>query len=247
MTLAQQLSHDALRAVVARFKLREVGDPYLALTSRPEGAPGPVPIGACRVFAGDVVRKLVYVGISVPAIGLDSHMFFAFTAPDSPVPHFTLDSVSAGPSFAFHLDLIPRVDLGANLDYVNEAFVPLTPHFEAARKIDGLTPANLSPRQYALMSPWMLAFRATEAAYAQCAPHIDAYMRHWFGLVESGIRAPARETAEDLAARDRANRAAIFSYEVDPVWNQIERLTGRETNLRLIGVLRNQSVEELTA
>lgn len=245
MSLAQHLSHTTLDAIVERFALHEIGAPYLPLV----GPMSPQPVGACRIFAPapagrDRLSKLVYIGITVPPIGLDSHMFFAFTPASSAVPHFTLDSVMAGPGFAFHLDLIPRVDLGANLAYMNEVFMPLTPTSDAAKKIEGLTPAHLSPRQYALMSPWMLAYRATEAAYAQCAPHIAAYLQHWFGLVERGIRTPLDATASQLAARDRANRDAIFSYEVDPVWSQIERLLGRETNLRLIAILRNQDVEQ---
>lgn len=243
MTLAKQLSHEALDRLVQRHKMREVttadGGPYLPLV----GPASPHPVGVCRIFSGVSVHRLVYIAVGVPQIGMDSHMFFAFTPPGSAVPHFTLDSVMAGPSHAFHLDLIPRVDLGANLAYMNETLLPLSASFDAARKIEGLTPANLSPRQYALMSPWMLAFRATEAAYAACRPHIHAYLDHWSKLVESGVPAPAGVTPAQLAARDQANRDAIFSYEVDPVWNMIERLLGKPLNERLIGILRQQDIE----
>ena len=243
MSLARQLSHDTLNTIIARYGLRELGEPYLALVSPMSSHP----VGACRLFAPspdgpERVRKVVYIGITVPPIGLDSHMFFAFTPPESIAPHFTLDSVMSGSSFAFHLDLIPRVDLGAHLAYMNEVFMPLTPAFEAAREIEGLSAAHLSPRQYALMSPWMLAYRATESAYARCRPHIEAYLQHWFNLLERGIETPVELSPAQLAARDKANRAAIFSYEVDPVWNQIERLLGRETNLKLIDLLRAQDI-----
>ena len=238
-TLAQTLSLNALNKIVAHFDMREVGSPYLKLTN----AMSPYPHGSCRIFTSARLHKLVYIGIAAPPINMDSHMFFAFTAPDSAVPHFTLDSVLAGGHFAFHLDLIPRVDLGANLAYMNSNFVPLTSHFDQAKKIEGLTAAQLSPLQYALMSPWMLAYRATEAAYAQVAPHIDAYLDHWLGLVDKGVAAPAGVDAAALAARDQANRNAIFSYEVDKVWNQIERLNGKEQNAKLIEILRNQAIE----
>ena len=68
--------------------------------------------------------------IVVPPIQLDSHMMFAFTPSDSAVPHFTLDSVRAGDHHAFHLDLIPRLDLGAHLAYMDACFTPLTPTFD---------------------------------------------------------------------------------------------------------------------
>lgn len=227
MSLPAQFSHTTLQAIQSRFGLTEIGAPRLTLTS----PMSPAPVGALRVFTGTTIHKMVYIGLTVPPIGLDSHMIFAFTPPTSPIPHFTLDAVLAGPYFAFHLDLIPRADLGANLAYLNAAFQPLTPTFDAAKSIEGLTPAHLSPRQYALMSPWMLAYRATEAAFAQIQAPVQAYLDHWASLVENGLpteATPAGE-AEHWAARDRANRAAIFDPSVDPVWHNVTRLVGAAT------------------
>lgn len=236
MSLAQTLSHKTLNAIVDRFGLQEQGAPYLELRS----PMSPAPVGQVRLFAGGPVHKMVYIGLTVPFIGLDSHMIFAFTAPDSPVPHFTLDSVLAGPHFAFHLDMLPRVDLGANLAYIDEVFQPLTAVFDTAKTIPGLTPAHLSPRQYAIMSPWMLAYRATEAAFAQIDDHVDRYLAHWFHIVTSGI-SPATLSSLDnhsFATRDQRNRAAIFNPQVDPVWAQIDRLLGAEVSQQLQALLR---------
>lgn len=222
--------------------MQEIGSPYLTLKS----AMSPAPVGSLRLFSGALVRKMVYIGMSVPPINLDSHMIFAFTAPDSTTPHFTLDSVCNGDTYAFHLDLIPRADLSANLAYTNAAYQPLTVEFEGARKIEGLTPAHISPRQYALMSPWMLVYRATESAFAQIDESVNFYLDHWAKLVELGV--PAQPVLgndpETLAARDRLNRQAIFSPEVDPVWAQVERLVGAETSQRMRDILMNQEVEE---
>lgn len=241
MSLAKTLSLGTLEKIQARFDLREVGAPYMTLSN----AAFPQPLGACRLFTGERVKKLVYIGLNFPPAGLDSHMIFAFTPPASAVPHFTLDSVLAGPHFAFHLDLIPRVDLGANLDYMNATLQPLTSEFDAAKKIEGLTPAHLSPRQYAIMSPWMLAYRATESAFAQVEPHVNNYLEHWFTLVEKGVDAEIASGGDGaaLAARDQLNRDALFNPEVDPVWAQIDRMLGAEVSERLRGVLRNQEVE----
>lgn len=238
MSPAQTLSHNTLNAIVNHFGLAEQGAPYMTLLS----PMSPAPVGQARVFAGGPVHKLVTISLSVPPIGLDSHMIFAFTAPDSPVPHFTLDSVLAGPHFAFHLDLIPRLDLGANLAYLDAAFHPLTTLFDAARQIDGLTPAHLSPRQYALMSPWMLAFRATETAFARIDETVRSYLAHWFALAETGLPAAVLAATDlgDLPGRDRRNRAAIFNPEVDPVWAQVGRLVGTETAEKLRLLLREQ-------
>jgi hypothetical protein len=245
MSLAKTLSHSTLEKIQARFNLVEVGSPYLTLISPAM----PQSVGACRLFKGTAVHKMVYIGLGFPPAGLDSHMIFAFTAPDSLVPHFTLDSVLAGPHFAFHLDLIPRVDMGANLEYMNALFQPLTPYFDEAKKIEGLIPAHLGPRQYALMSPWMLAYRANEAAFAQIDDAVNKYLDHWFSLVDNGVTAPVAAGVSSFAGpspaeRDRRNRAAIFSPEVDPVWAQVERLVGAETGAKLREILKNQEIEE---
>ncbi len=238
MSLPKHLSHQTLEMIINRFQMHEIGAPYMSLTS----PMSPAPIGALRLFAGEKVRKMVYIGLVVPPIGLDSHMLFAFTPPESPIPHFTLDSVMAGPSFAFHLDLIPRADLGANLAYMNAVFDDLTPIFEEARKIEGLTPAQLGPKQYALMSPWMLAYRASQSAFEQIQAPVNAYLNHWFKLVEHGLPAEAVPSG-DLVARDRINRAAIFNPNVDKVWAQVEQLVGAETGARMRAILQNQNVE----
>jgi hypothetical protein len=172
----------------------------------------------------------VYAGITVDAIGLDSHMVFAFTDGSSAVPHFTLDSVRSPEYYAFHLDLIPRVELASHLTYVDACFTPLTDTFESLREWEGLSRAQVGPRQIAMMSPWMCVNRATEEAFRQMDPVVAAYRDHWFGLLEKGLPAGVLEDAADtdLARRDLRNRASLFSADVDPVWNQIARLLGPE-------------------
>lgn len=242
MSLARELSHRTLDAIRQRCDMTEVGDPYLPLVVH--GMPSPV--GAARLFRGNRVVKMVYVGLAFPPAGLDSHMIYAFTAPESPIPHFTLDAVLAGEHFAFHLDMIPRVDIGANLAYIDAVHHPLTETFEAVRQLEGLSPARITPRQSALMSPWMLAYRADERAFAHIQEPVGAYLEQWFGLVERGL--PPDLSADfdpaTLAERDRRNRAAIFNPAVDPVWAQVERLLGAEVGARLREILRNPVVEE---
>lgn len=230
MSAPKQLCLRTLGAIVDRVGLTELtGDagPYRVLRS----AAVPDPVGELRVFTGGKgVAKAVYVGIAVPAIGLDSHMVFAFTGPGSAVPHFTLDSVAANGYHAFHLDLIPRAELASHLPYVDHCFTPLTAVFEDVQARDGLTPAAIGPRQRALMSPWMCVNRATPEAFPGIGDAVDAYREHWSALVSDGlpddVLADVADT--DLARRDARNRAALFSREVDPVWDSIARLLGDE-------------------
>lgn len=226
MSLPRDLCLGTLDTLVDRAGLKEVtgadGGPVMTLTS----AMGPDPVGSVRVFTGEKVAKAVYVGIVVPQIGLDSHMVFAFMPDDSPVPHFTLDSVASHGHFAFHLDLIQRVDAGTHMVYNDWAHTPLTETFEQVNAMEGLSKAVLEPRQLTVMSSWMLANRATEEAFGQLDAPVSAYLEHWFSLVEGDV--PAEVTADvsdtDLAARDARNRGLLFSPQVDKVWAQISRL-----------------------
>lgn len=235
MSLPKNLCISTLDKIVAQTGSTEVlgadGGPLEVLTS----VMGPDPVGSVRVFTGDKVAKIVYIGAVVPQIGLDSHMVFAFMPEGSPVPHYTLDSVAAGGHLAFHLDLIQRVDAGTHMVANDWSHTPITEAFEKLTSDPGLSKAALEPRQLTVMSSWMVANRATEEAFANLDEPVNAYLDHWLTLVNNEI--PAEVVADvadtDLAARDRKNRALLFSPEVDKVWAQMTRLLGEETSERL--------------
>ncbi len=242
MSLPKALHEKVLKAIVERFDLvedlAEDGGPFLPLNSHIPMHEGSV--GYMRRFTGNPMFQVVTSSIVVPALQLDSHMVFAFTPSDSAVPHFTVDSVCAGEHHAFHLDLIPRMDLGSQLTYMNEVFLPLTESWERGSAIEGLSRAHLSPRQLGIMSPWMLANRATESAFVEIGSVVDDYLNHWFGLVENGISTEALNglSASELIERDRRNKFAIFNADVDPVWQRIAPLVGNEAAEKQIETLR---------
>ena len=231
-SLPARLFSTTLQRLVDTLELQEQladnGGPFLPLVSQLPMVQGEV--GNVRLFTGNPLFRVVTCSLSVDPIQLDSHMLFAFTPGDSAVPHFTLDSVKAGEHFAFHLDLIPRLDLGANLTYMDEAFAPLTPAYEAGSAIEGLSKAHLSPRQYAIMSPWMLANRASEQAFTAIEDAVKAYQQHWFGLLQNGISAAALGgvSSAELQQRNLRNKRIIFDPEVDPVWERITAMIGAE-------------------
>ena len=222
-----ELSERTLSALSAALDLRVDDD--IALTS----AISPDPVGRLRVLRGGPIDKAVTVDLVVPPIRLDSHMIFAFTESGSAVPHFTLDSVYGGEYYAMHLDLIPRADLAVELEYLDAAFAPLTPLLEDAWRIEGVSPAAVGPRQRAMMSPWMVVCRATETAFRALYPTVDSYLQRWLSLVDKDVPA----VGADLAARDRAQRANLFSPAVDPVWTQVTHLLGAEQAERVRGEL----------
>lgn len=244
MTLAGDLSERTLARVIDRFDFREEtgadGGAYLPL-------PGPMPGagGVVRVWTGDgPIARVVYCGIAFPPAGLDSHMIFAFGRSDNAIPHFTLDSIAAPGMYAFHLDLIQRVDLGANLGYMDAVYGELTDTYDEARKLEGLSEAALSPRQYALMSPWMLASRADEAAFTAIEGYVQTYFDRWAKLVENGLPAGADAGMDGsaLAVRDQRNRDALFNADVDPVWNQIAPIIGEDACTRIMEILRGHEL-----
>ena len=226
MSLSADLCLGTVEKIEARLSLTEtVSTP---LVSAIDGSA----VGTHRVLSCDGVAALVYVGMTVEAFGLDSHMCFAFTPAQSPVPHFTVDSVLAGPHYAFHLDLIPRLDPGANLAYIDHCYGPLTEVHDRVVQSEGLTPAHLSPRQWQLMSAWMLAHRADEDGFRGVFDAVAHYRDHWLRLVVEGVPAGAVGGAgpEGLDRRDSRNRSAIFNPDVDPVWARVEQLLGPETS-----------------
>ena len=238
MTLAADLAFSTLDKLRERLNLTEVETIPLTSPMMPE------PVGKVQIFTGDKISKAVYIGMSVPFIKLDSHMVFAFTKTDSAIPHFTLDSVNNDTSYAFHLDLIPRVDLGANLEYIDAVYGDLSEEFEKAGQIEGLSKAHLNPRQLAIMSPWMLVNRAEAEAFRQIGDSVDFYLNHWFSLVENGISEDISNqfSPEYLAERDKRNREIVFNPDVDKVWAQVDRLVGAEMSAKMREILKSQEI-----
>ena len=232
VSLPGKLFGDTLQRLVSRLGLTEVtgddGGAYLPLESQLPMVQGSV--GSVRLFNGGPLFRVVTCSLSVEPMQLDSHMLFAFTPGSSAVPHFTLDSVKAGEHFAFHLDLIPRLDLGSNLRYMDEVFAPLNDAYEAGSAIEGLSKAHLSPRQYAIMSPWMLANRASEAAFTAIEDVVERYQAHWFSVLENGVSEAALDgaDAQQMQVRNLRNKRIIFDMDVDPVWQRITPMIGEE-------------------
>ena len=232
-----------VNTIATRLDLTEVpsddGGPAMTLTSQMS----PDPVGELRRFERDGVATLVYVGITVPMIGLDSHMLYAFTPAESPVPHFTLDSVQTqlppeaggGEVLAFHIDLNPRIDPGINPAYLQHCYVPLNEARARGLAIGGVTAADLQPLQWQVMSSWMMANRATPEAFELLGGVVAEYRDHWFALLDAGVPESVLGgwDAEQISRRDRLSRDTIFSAEVDPVWANIARLLGDEQATQL--------------
>jgi len=200
--------------------------------------------GTVRLFRGQGnVQKLVYNTLVLPSRKMETHMVFCFGSAASSVPHFTIDSIDMGEGMAFHLDLTPRAELGTHVEYMKHVYFPLTETYTQYAEIEGLTPAQLNPEQYALMSPWMLAKRATRAAFGRIKDEaVPRYREHYLKLVKQGV--PAELTTDlDLAGHDKAYRAALFSPEIDPVWPRVYQMAGERDGERLRRIMMSHELE----
>ena len=210
------------------------------------GAGGPLEgqrIGEFRVFSRADGTRVVYSALAVDAFGMDTHQVYAYTASDSAVPHLFLDSAispNTDGTFHFGLDLIPRVDLGANLDYSEVVYGPVTEaRAEALSQPGVMGVPSLGPLQWSIRSPWMAAAIVAPDDLRKLGSIVDVYVDHWLGLMNNGLPAGIVTAAETaiLDARDRRNREAMFSPRTNPVWGLLDKLVGPDVAQAMKDVL----------
>jgi len=210
------------------------GDAELPL----HGVGGPLDgqrIGEFRVFTRADGIRVVYSKLAIDDFGMDTHQVYAYTASDSPVPHLFLDtaiSPNTEGTFHFGLDLVPRVDLGANIDYAEAVYGPLTEPRAQALAQPGVMPVpSLGPMQLSIRSPWMVAAIVQPADLKKLGSIVDTYVDRWLELAANGVGddVVASVAWQDLPQRDLRNREAMFSPRTNPVWSLLDRLVGAES------------------
>jgi nucleoside-diphosphate-sugar epimerase len=237
-TAGRQIVQAALRRITeARSMTEQLVDGDAALPLHAVGGPlDGQRIGEFRVYSDEAGNRVVYSALTIESFGMDTHQVYAFTGPESAVPHFFLDtaiSPNTEGTFHFGLDLVPRVDLGASLEYADAVYGPLTEQRGEALAQPGILPVpSLGPLQWSLRSPWMAAAIAAPADLGQLASLADAYLDQWLSLSSDGLSAAAQADVawQSPAERDRRNRAAMFSPRTNPVWMLLDRLVGADAS-----------------
>lgn len=200
-------------------------------------------IGAVRIFTRPDGLRVVHSVLAIDEFGMDTHQLYAFTPAGSALPHLFLDtaiSPNTGGTFHFGLDLAPRVDLGASLDYLDAVYTPLTEPRAAALAQPGIMPVpSIGPLQWALRSPWMIAAIAAPADLKSLTAITDEYVDRWLGLVADGLPAEVEQGVawQDVVRRDQLARQAMFSARTNPVWTLLDRLLGPDTAAALRATL----------
>ncbi len=197
-------------------------------------------IGELRLYRGAVT--VVTTGMESPMLGLDTHQVTVFTPGDSVVPHLTVDAALAPTQNGEHhvgADVLGRVDLPANPDYLDAVYRPLSAALDAATADERLRPATgLDPVRKALRSPWLFAAYLDEPDLPASAPIIDAYVDHWLVLFRDGVAGYEPDLdAPALADRDRRFRATLFAVETNPLWGLVDRLLGQPAGAAIREVL----------
>lgn len=210
------------------------------------GVSGPLEgqrIGEFRVYTGADGVTLIYSRLSIDAFAMDTHQVYAFTAPDSPIPHLFLDtaiSPNTEGTFHFGLDLVPRVDLGANLAYSLDVYSPLDGIRAEALARPGVMPVtSLGPLQWSIRSPWMVPAIVLPADLLALSDVTDAYVDRWLELVRGAMdpAVAADAGSQHVAIRDTRNREAMFSPQTNPVWGLLDNLVGAQTAGRMKDLL----------
>ncbi len=198
---------------------------------------GDTRVGELRVYRGrGVVEKVVSAYFKLEAPSTESYMMTVFTQPASPVPHFVLNVVRFGQQASFYVDLLPKRDLGILLPYVDRCFAPLSAIRADLEQDPRFAPAPAPLRQRAFLSPWVALFTHAPEQLVVAHRYVDRYFAHWSGLLTSD--APELRPDAALAARDVLHRSLVFSRELDPVWNRLDRAVGTATVDTLLAALR---------
>jgi len=208
--------------------LREPETTTTSFTSTSTGAH----LGSLVCSTGDVGGRTVMVvdtRLVIPDLGIDSVMLHAFSPGDTSAPHLLSDlaelTSDGRTEWHFHVDLMPRVDVVEELDYLTAVYVPLTAAYDAAYAIDGMRPIAVPPRLRSLTSGYLVGVVVRPDQFADIDPVFDAYAQRWQDLL---IAPPlVTSTAGELASRDQVHRAAMFDPRTDIVWDFLADIIGR--------------------
>lgn len=209
------------------------------------------PLGESTIAIGPEVDKTVSVDLQLPDHDQPSRLlsYYAFARPTALAPHVAIEwtsMVRAGQDrVGLLLDLLPRIDLAVNLQYVDEVYGPLTAVLDDAFSIDGLEPERISPRRAICFSPWRLSVTGPIEATDALDAVVERYLDHWISVISGGVDASVDPVANDptkLVQHDKFHRNALFEEASDPRWDRIYRLLGPNEAAELRMALRSQEV-----
>lgn len=211
-------------------------------------ADGYRPSGEGSILVGGDIDKAVAASITFDDADDPRalHIFYAFARPVSLIPHLALEwGATGGGDLVMFVDLLPRVDLAVNTEYLRETYAMLTPTLAEVQALPGLMPFPVPPTRAAGCSPWAISVRGPLGLAGALGAAADDYIDRWFSLSSGGISASVDPIANDpsrLTQRDKFHRNALFDADADPRWARVTRQLGPDRAAQLRAALRTQEM-----
>ena len=197
------------------------------------------PAGMLKVYRGKApVEYIITSSLYVEEMGMESYMLMAFVDPGSAIPHFAFDAMTNSERGAFHVDFIPRLDLGTHPQYSKQVFEPLNDALDTLKADPDFSPGDGGRLLLSMLSPWTGLFQTTPDKLAGGAMLVDRYLQHWFTLIDQGVSTTV--DSEALANRDRLHRLALYNEENDMLWGLLKNLIGEKDRDLILSLLRGE-------
>ena len=197
------------------------------------------PAGLLKVYRGKApVEYIITSSLYIEEMGMESYMLMAFAEPGSALPHFAFDAMTNSERGAFHVDYIPRLDLGIYPQYSKQVFEPLNEALDTLKANPDFSPGDGGRLLLSMLSPWTGLFQATPDKLAGGSTLIDHYLQHWFSLINTGVSTTVSSKA--LADRDQQHRLALYNEENDMLWGLLKNLIGEKDRDLILSLLRGE-------
>lgn len=242
MADAQGTYAEIVERIAAAEGLRAVlVEPLLDSDSR-------APIGEVATLEGMNVDKAVGMDLRLDdgRRPLWKRVFHVFSRTSSLIPHLALEwsgSDDAPSEITVLVDLLPRIDLAVNLDYVDEVYGPLTAARDSLLEAADFAVEAVPPRRAIALSPWRISGTFPAEQLTEVAPVVERYTERWLSINSGGVGASVDPLARDqarLIQHDRFHRNALFDPDSDPFWERVDRALGLDGAAALRLTLRSQ-------
>ena len=214
------------------------------------------PMGGYRTLVGSSLDKAVVVNLELedeetPGVRNEIHSLYAFSLPSTLAPHLALEwGHIEGPEgedgrLSVFVDLLPRLDLAVNQDYIDELYEPLTPVLVEAWDIKGARSDRHLPRRIVAFSPWRFSASAPASEVDALLEVVDRYTDHWLATLSGGVGASVDPLASDpsrLVQRDKYHREAMFDEKAMAHWSKFYQALSFNDAAELRHTLRSQQV-----
>lgn len=194
------------------------------------------PTGSINAFSGPEMDWMIHSWIGNPALGFTNLHLTCWLGPHTLVPHLGM-AFGTLPDYWYFVDLVPRVDLLVDLDYLDRYYEPNNAQFMALRDEPGFSPfvsQTLYIRQSVSHTALCFVCERRPDTQARMLELAEGRLEQWFGFLDEGHPVQPSDRAA-LAERDLAVRRNVAVR--DPANIMGVRYFGEEMTERLVRAL----------